>query len=300
MVNIWATELTEPQQASLQEIVLAAQAADDISPLNEQGHRSLNTQTDAEWLIAVAEDGEIQGFAQVRNTQLGTASNGHPEAQLVVHPRARNLGVGEGLVRVLKDRFPHGAVWTFGVLPAAATLAAKFDMPLARELLIMERDLTLHPAIPEQPDASLQLVGYRDQDAEELVAINALAFAHHPEQGAMSIEDVRLKTSEPGFDPEGLILARDASDGRLLGFHWTKMHGAREDRPGGEVYVIGVHPDASGRGIGRVLLAQGLTHLQNQGAPRVHLYVEAASQRAVTMYKSASFDVVARDGQYTW
>ncbi|MBO1031770.1 GNAT family N-acetyltransferase, partial [Tessaracoccus sp. SD287] len=130
-------------------------------------------------------------------------------------------------------------------------------------------------------------------DIDDLVEVNALAFADHPEQGRMSRQDVLDKMAEDWFDAEGLFLARDA-DGRLLGYHWTKIEGDV-----GEVYVIGVHPFEHGRGLGRYLLAIGLHHLSAaRGARVIDLYVEAANERVVTMYENAGFVEVQRDTRW--
>ena len=71
-------------------------------------------------------------------------------------------------------------------------------------------------------------------------------------RAAGPLSELAERRSEPWFDPAGLFLAFGdaASDqaGRLLGFHWTKVH---PDQPGlGEVYVVGVDPSAQGRGLG--------------------------------------------------
>ena len=54
----------------------------------------------------------------------------------------------------------------------------------------------------------------RDEDA--WTALNARAFADHPDQGSWSVEEVRLREAEPWFDPAGFFLAeRDGAPGRL-------------------------------------------------------------------------------------
>ena len=82
--------------------------------------------------------------------------------------------------------------------------------------------------------------GYRADDADEVLRVNAAAFAHHPEQGSMDAADLAERMAEPWFDPAGLLVA-DAGDG-LLGFHWTKQHSAEL----GEVYVVARRPGRPG------------------------------------------------------
>ena len=61
-------------------------------------------------------------------------------------------------------------------------------------------------------------------------------------------------------------MAFDEQTGKLLGFHWTKVHA---EEPGlGEVYVVGVDPAAQGRGLGATLTLVGMHHLADRGLQR--------------------------------
>jgi len=204
------------------------------------------------------------------------------ELSLVVRPSARGRGEGTALAaEVLRD-VPAGELraWSHGDHPAAAALAARHGFDRARELWVMRRPSSI--ALEGYSTAGLELRGFEPGDEAEIVRVNAAAFAQHPEQGAMDLANLAERMAEPWFDPAGLITAWRGE--RLAGFHWTKRHDARH----GEVYVIGVDPEAQGSGLGRVLLLAGLRHLVDGGAAEVSLYVESDNP-AVRLYERAGF-----------
>ncbi|NHB85488.1 hypothetical protein G7085_15025 [Tessaracoccus sp. HDW20] len=69
-----------------------------------------------------------------------------------------------------------------------------------------------------------------------MVAVNAAAFVHHPEQGRLTVDEFDDLTRQSWFDPAGLLVAK--RDATVAGFHWTKRHGGGL----GEVYVMAVAP----------------------------------------------------------
>ena len=71
---------------------------------------------------------------------------------------------------------------------------------------------------------------------------------------------------------------------------WTKVHPARDDAPAeGEIYVVGVDPDAQGLGLGRALTRVALDHLAARGLGRVLLYTEGDNVAAIRTYERAGF-----------
>jgi mycothiol synthase len=147
--------------------------------------------------------------------------------------------------------------------------------------------------------AGVTLRGFEDGDQDEVVRVNAAAFADHPEQGAMDRANLEERMAEPWFEPAGLIVAvpapgSAAGDGdrdRMLGFHWTKQHSPVL----GEVYVVAIDPDAQGRGLGRALTLAGLHHLASRGHEEVLLYVESDNAPAVAVYSRLGFTHVPAD-----
>jgi mycothiol synthase len=131
------------------------------------------------------------------------------------------------------------------------------------------------------------------QDEDAWVQLNHRAFSRHPEQGAWTREDLELREREPWFDADGFFLAD--RDTRLVGFHWTKIHGGGADNGAhgheaiGEVYVVGVDPDERGTGLGRALTLVGLRYLRARGLSQVMLYVDETNSAAIGLYESLGF-----------
>ena len=230
---------------------------------------------------------DLAGFAVVVEETDGTGI-----LEIAVHPSYRNQGVADRLIRALQSsRGLDGLkAWSHGNHEAAAALAARYGYGPVRELWKMR----LMTAAAELPDVGLPdgvtlraFVPGKDEDA--WLAANREAFAYHPEQGSMTRADLEARMAEPWFDPAGFLLAEDR-DGRLLGFHWTKVHPRHGDHPAiGEVYVVGVTPAAQGMGLGKALTVAGIRHLQRQGLHAVMLYVDADNTAAVSLYRRLGF-----------
>ncbi|WP_374727468.1 mycothiol synthase [Haloactinomyces albus] len=293
--------------------------ADGVAPAGEhvilrlQAHRGIVEQIEpvqadvggSEHFVVRGADGVLAGYAHLDTAE--EADGGALVAELAVHPQHREQGIGAKLIEALLERAnlptlpdvqvrptedgPAGTVtgrlriWSHGEHPGALRLAERFGFTRFRELWRMGRELAGNE-LPqaELPDGVTIRAFTAGQDEAAVVRVNHRAFWWHPEQGGMTEQDLLDKQQQDWFDPAGFLLALDDS-GELLGFHWTKVH------PDGigEVYVIGVDPEARGSGLGRSLTVAGLRHLQEVGCGQVMLYVEGDNGPAIRVYERLSF-----------
>jgi mycothiol synthase len=283
----WAPVLSPDGQDAVRDVLAAAAEADGVAPVGEQVLRELSGQS-SEHLLATDPDERLVGYLNL--TPAGTA-------ELAVHPDARRRGIGAALIRAAIARGgPSTRFWAHGTLPAARALADSCNLTPVRELLQMRRSLSDVPEAAVPQGVSIRTYS-GPADTADVLRVNNAAFSWHPEQGGWAESDISQRVSEPWFDPEGLFLAVDETNGELLGFHWTKVHGDRL----GEVYVIGVDPSAQGRGLGRVLTLRGLAHLAGElDHPQadVMLYVESDNTAAIRTYEALGFTVTSVDTAY--
>lgn len=236
-------------------------------------------------------DGELVGYAQLE----GSDPIEPPAAELVVHPAHRGRGHGRALgSALLAASGKRLRVWAHGGHSAARHLAQVLGLSLFRELRQMRRPLAgLDLPDPRLPDGVTVRTFVPGRDDAAWLAVNAAAFAHHPEQGSLTQRDLDDREAEEWFDPDGFFLAERA--GELIGFHWTKVHG--EERLG-EVYVLGIRPDVQGGGLGKALTTIGLRHLADQELPTAMLYVDADNKAAVSVYERLGFVTHETDLMY--
>ncbi|MFI7104867.1 mycothiol synthase [Nonomuraea sp. NPDC050227] len=280
--------LDDDEVSQVLRIVEAATETDGVRPLNEHVMLHLRYGGDprARSLLLHADDGAPAGYAHVDPTDEVEGSS----AELVIHPAYRRQGHGTRLLRaVLELTGGRVRLWAHGDHAGAGALAASFGFDRVRSLWQMRRSLfaPLPPyTLPEGVELRTFVPG---QDEEAWLKVNAAAFAHHPEQGAWTLDDLHRREREPWFDPEGFFLA--VRGDRLAGFHWTKIHGSSEHghEPLGEVYVVGVDPSQQGTGLGRALTLAGLTHLRSRGLAHAMLYVDEANTAAIRLYESLGF-----------
>jgi mycothiol synthase len=302
--------------------------ADGVRPLSEHVmlHLRYGGDVDVRHVLARV-DGELVGYAHLDVTDKVSGSS----AELAVAPSARRRGVGHDIVRHLLAETPDGRLrlWSHGEQGGAAPLAASLGFTRSRSLWKMRRSLA--GSLPEAvlPDGVRLRSFLPGLDDDEWLALNAAAFVDLADQGSWTLDDLHVRMREPWFDAAGFLVAtEDGAEGeRMVGFHWTKVHGAGHDHaaesndddtthdhdhdvaqdhqhghghePIGEVYVVGVAPDQQGRGLGRALTLAGLNHLRTRGLPDAMLYVDASNTGAIALYESLGFTRWDVDVEFT-
>lgn len=306
---------TGEQLEALTELARAAEEADGNPPYSEQtlielSKASEHDAADAPLSIAYAWSGDGGSGPEDRGllagagvVVLGGTEDGTPDVlEMVVRPDCRQQGIGGLLAAALAEQTlspdagrPQRA-WAHGEHGAAQRLAARFGWSPVRELWRMRLS-----SLDEVPSADLpetvEIRPFRPgTDEQAWLRVNSAAFADHPEQGRLTREDLQARMAEDWFDPAGFLLAWETGeDGQehLLGFHWTKVHRPEQEsgehEPVGEVYVVGVAPEAQGRGLGRSLTLAGIEHLHRQGLSAIMLYVDADNAPAVKLYRRLGF-----------
>jgi mycothiol synthase len=306
-VSVRPGPLSPSGVARVLELASAAASADGVAPLSEDvllqiRNGSAPPARDISLIAGgrLLRDRVLVGYAHLDAPDYA-GQDGDITAELVIHPAHRRQGYGRFLLgHVLAMTSGHGVrIWAHGDLPGAAALAWGVKLTKIRALSQLRMPLAGIPAAePVFPAGVTVRTFVPGQDEAAWLGVNQRAFAHHPEQGSWTIADLRLREAEPWFDPNGFFLAE--RDGRLVGFHWTKVHEAGGDDGGpiGEVYVVGVDPGQQGGGLGRALTLAGLAYLRDRDLANVLLYVDDDNTAAVRMYTGLGFGRWSTDVMY--
>jgi len=286
----------ETDIAEVSELLHEVTVADGHRPLGE--HKWLDLVHGgrtgfAGFVAREGSEGPLIGYAQL--------SRGHNTwgVEVVIRPDHRGEGqtVGTSLLDAALGevrRLGGGHVHLWVPKPTAETdaMAEVSGLGRGRDLFQMRRPLPLD-------DDQIRVQTRRfapGRDEAAWLTVNNRAFASHPEQGDWSLDTLLEREAESWFDPDGFLLHE--REGRLAASCWTKVH--RDEEPKlGEIYVISVDPDFQGLGLGRALVVAGLDYLAGRGLTLGMLYVDAANEPAVGLYRQLGFEVDHVDRAYT-
>lgn len=274
------SQLSAEQIAAVLRLVDQVTAAEGVRPLSEHVLLQVRYATDANIQhVLLWSEPDLVGYAQL-------------DLDNVV---AELAAIDPTHTRALVDRLIASGgeplqVWARGQNAASATVLREMGFRSKRVLLQLRRSLLEPPlAEPSWPAGVTVRTFVVGQDEPAWLEVNNLAFADHPDQSRWAVADVVTREHEPWFDPAGFFLAE--RDGAVVGFHWTKVHGAEStnhDRIG-EVYVVGVAPSMQGQHLGSALTLAGLIHLRGLGLETVMLYADESNSSAVRVYERLGF-----------
>ena len=247
--------------------------------------------------VVASEEGHTHPAGYAHVSRHPSPKQAHWGLEIVVHPEHRGVGVeldlvGTALGLIGEGGGGHVHWWVFQPSEIHDGIAHRLNLTKGRDLLHMRIALP----VDEEPifPSGIRLRAFepgRDDDA--WLELNNEAFHHHPEQGAWDADTLRRRMNEPWFDPEDLLLVED--EGGLAGSNWTKLD---PKRGFGEIYVIAVDTKHQGSGLGRALSLAGLRHMAERGMHTGSLYVDAANDAALGMYRRIGFDVHHVDRAY--
>jgi len=285
-------KLHAPQVAAVIQLVETVTTAVGHRPLSDQQWLDLTRGGRGEVDAVLISDGpDIVGYCPI------THGNDTWTIEVVVTPL-----LAPSAAAALTDQLVEAALarvgalgggqvhwWVFEPDDTTVALAERHAMTAGRTLHQMRAPLPLRMAAGDPVVVRPFRIG---EDELAWLTVNNAAFAGHPEQGGWTLDTVRQREAEDWFEPEGFLLHH--RDGRLAAFCWTKLH-RDEDPVLGEIYVIAVHPDFHGLGLGKAMTVAGLESIAARGVTQSMLYVDRDSPAAFDMYRHLGFTVHRTD-----
>ena len=294
--------LSKSQQESVLSLIKAAHDFDGTPAISEHVLLHLRHGGDkSDSHLVIEENQKVIAYAHLDTTDLVAG----PSVEAVVHPQHRGKGLGALILKeAIKICGNKTRIWSHGDLPAAKVIAASLKLERLWSNLLMSKSLGEIQSVTSKYPIRTFIPSL---DNQAFLDLNNKVFADYPDQGGWSEDDLKVRVNESWFDDKGFFVAEDA--GELIGFCWTKIHGAHThshssegDDHGhealGEIYVLAVNPDYKGQGVGRDLTITGLNYLKYQGLNNVMLYVGVENKPAFKLYKSLGFNEFGSDVMY--
>jgi mycothiol synthase len=219
-------------------------------------------------------------------------------AEVLVHPRARRLGLGSHLRRLVEARAAELGVTELRQVVAGGNRDAERQLEDAGYRPIghvwqLERPLEVLTELPSWPRGIAARTPRDDADAAEVRELFDRAVAEVADGSPGSLEPfLPDELADDRLDPDLWVLAhrRDRIVGAAICETW--------DGHGGEVTRLAVEPDERGRGVGRALLLTSFSLLRERGAQSVALRVHGRDTAVLPLYESVGMRPVWRQTRW--
>ena len=265
-----------------------------------------------------ASDGALVGYAHLDVTDQVDG----PSAELAVAPAYRRHGLGRQLVEQLIAeiaRRPAAAVGARRAERRRRRSPARMGFRRSRMLWQMRRSLYAAAAATRCWPAGVRLRSFLPGPRRRGVAGRSTRAPSStcPTRAAGRVDDLHVRMREPWFDPDGLPRRVGRADGeRMVGFHWTKVHGADAHHHGhvhahahdGQAAHEHAHDGrttatsrsarctssastrrTAGTGSGARSPSPGCSTCAPLDLPDAMLYVDAENTAAIALYESLGF-----------
>lgn len=288
-------DLDDAQRASVHALLEAVHRHTGTRPLNDQlwldlvhGGRAGFTAI----LVREANTPELVAYCQLSH------DNGSWAIDLVVLPAADVSTVGPSVLATTVGFIAgagggHVHWWVTDPDQTIADIAVAGGFAEGRTLFQMRVPLPLPSNLATVDVLTRPFEVGRDETA--WLGVNNAAFAQHAEQGGWTVATLRQREDEAWFDTGGFLIHE--RNGRMAAFCWTKLDTGTGPALG-EIYVIAVHPDFHGLGLGKALTVAGLRSMTARGARTGMLYVDRDNTAAVGLYEHLGFSVHRVDREF--
>jgi mycothiol synthase len=284
---------TSTDRAAIEAFIAGAGARDAAAALTEYKMRAMAGEVPGRGFVGFAGE-DLVGYVQAAwHPPVTGEGRGHWAFEVVVHPG--EIGDAPRLLSRAGADFPGEAallVWVWDAALDALLEAAGFREVRRIERMSVDLPVAIDAPLPD----GIRLAPFRvHRDESAWIATNNRAFAGHPENGAVTSEEMRGRMALSWFSAGDLLMAWQ--EDQLAGSCWTKVH----PRGVGEIYIIGVDPAVEGSGLGKALLVAGAHHLHRErNCSRLMLFTDTANARAQRLYASVGFvtDLVNRQLEF--
>lgn len=298
--------VTDQSARAIKELVNLCHKVLGVAPISEQPLLWLQDSRASVTHVLALDDNRLVGYGQVDHSselngslELDVSLEREASFEYALHPAlgdeydATELRLLEAGNLIAQQHQADFSVWLHGPTQDQMEFFAHNGFETVRSL--ERRALTIAgadlPALTPPTMSPFHIRTFvRGLDDERWVSANSKAFVDHPEQGRLTVEDLRSRMLEPWFDTE-LFFVIDSDDrrGQLDAYAWVK---AIEGSSSGELYVLGTVPEARGRGLGKELLLKAIAAIELRGYQYVDLYVDSSNKVAVNLYESLGFSRV--------
>jgi mycothiol synthase len=238
------------------------------------------------------EQGTLCGFAIAQVSWL--------TVDYVLHPAAREAGLEEEILAWALERWPqvmaeHGLRYSLFLEvreDQMARLALLEQLGFVRDdwhTLHMSQPLNRSISVPPLPEGFTIRPLAGEAEAADYAALHRAAF----DTTNMTTEWRLRALDAPQYIP-ALDLVAVAPDGALAAFciGWLSQRGHDENGSNtGQIEPVGVRPDLQQRGLGRIILLEGLRRLQAHGATTALIDSDGENDPARGLYEAVGFRV---------